>query len=507
MLNKIKAFLSYYENSETLAKIGIIGSGIAGLAASIELASQNHEVILFEKNDQIGGRGRTLVEAGFVFDMGPSWYWMPDIFEEFFQNHGHSLTKDYDLKRLDPSYRMFFTEETIDAPASLDQIFEKFEEKEKGSSKFLSKFLKEAKYKYVVGMKEFVNRPSLSWVEYLDWSVIKSLFGLEMLKSIEKVINKGIIHPNLRSWLSFPVLFLGAKPSQTPALYSLMNYADMELGTWYPVGGMHQIFHSFYSLALKKSVKFHLNEPVHNIEIRDNKARGLRTNKSSYQFDYILSAADYHHTEHQLLDPQYRQYDAQYWNSRKLAPGALIYYVGTDILIPELLHHNLFFDADFKLHSEQIYDNPEWPASPLFYLCRSSATDPNVAPDGCENLFFLMPIAPGLIDEEAIREKYFDIMIQRVESKINRKIKEHIIFKKSYCTSNFINDYNSFKGNAYGLSNVLSQTAFWKPKMQHRTINNLFFAGQLTHPGPGLPPSMISGKIAAELIHQDSIKC
>ncbi|MBK6353260.1 MAG: phytoene desaturase [Saprospiraceae bacterium] len=483
-------------------KIAVIGSGIAGMAAAIDLVSKGYHVEVFEKNSSHGGRGRAFAEQGFVFDMGPSWYWMPEVFEDFFKKHHEDLKDYFQLYRLDPSYRIFFQDRIIDAPAKMEETLKIFEEVEKGSSVFLQKFLDEAKYKYEVGMKEFVRKPALSVFEYLDKRILRSVLKLQMLKSIERVINKGVKNPNLRSWLSFPVLFLGAKPSETPALYSLMNYADLVLGTWFPKGGMIKLFDAFYQLALKKGVVFHFNAPVRKINIENNRVNSIILDDDSKEFDFVVAAADYHHVEQSLLDKPYRQYSERYWEKRAMAPGSLIFYVGLNIKAPNLLHHSLFFDADFETHADDIYVHKKWPKDPLFYVCTSSKTDPDVAPPGCENIFILMPIAAGIEDSQELREQYFEIIMSRMAEKCGLDLRPHIIYKKSYCTDNFISDYNSFKGNAYGLSNILRQTSLLKPRIRHKKVKNLYFAGQLSHPGPGLPPSMISGEIAAQLIHE-----
>ncbi len=498
--------MSTFGKTKSLASIGIIGSGISGMAAAIELAASGHQVRIFEKNSGFGGRGRSMKAEGYSFDMGPSWYWMPDVFEQFFNKHGRSTSDYFTLDRLDPSYRIFFKDGLIDAPAEMKEIEAVFEEKEAGSAAFLRKFLKEAQYKYEVGMSDFVTKPSLSLLEFMDLRILSSLFRLEMLKSIESVIHQGIKNEQLRSWLSFPVLFLGAKPSDTPALYSLMNYADMELGTWYPKGGMTRLFEAFYKLALEKGVKFSFEDAVESIGISGKKFTHLVSASGTHKFDFLISSADYHHTDTVLLPVEARQYSDAYWESRKMAPGSLIFYLGVRRKLPGLLHHNLFFDADFQEHAADIYDLHRWPEDPLFYVCMSSATDDSVAPAGHENLFILMPIAAGLKEDEALKNQYLDLIIGRMETRLGYSFREDIDYCRSFCTEDFISEYHSFKGNAYGLANTLDQTAILKPRVRHKKISNLFFAGQLSHPGPGLPPSMISGQITARLIQKETSK-
>jgi len=242
--------------------------------------------------------------------------------------------------------------------------------------------------------------------------------------------------------------------------------------------------------------------PVEKINILKNKVYSISIENQSIEFDYVVAAADYHHVEQSLLEKAHRQYSERYWEKRAMAPGSLIFYIGLDIKAPNLLHHSLFFDADFEAHADDIYVHKKWPEDPLFYVCACSKTDTGVAPEGGENIFILMPIAAGIEDKEELREKYFDIIMSRMTNKCGMDLRPHVIYKRSYCTDNFIADYNSFKGNAYGLSNILRQTSLLKPRIRHKKIKNLFYAGQLSHPGPGLPPSMISGEIAAQLIHE-----
>lgn len=488
-------------------KINILGAGIAGLSAASFLAKEGYDVTILEKNGTIGGRGRYFSENGFVFDMGPSWYWMPEVFENFYQKFGHTTADFYDLVRLDPSYRIFWKDEThSDVPANLEAFYEWFESLEKGSSVALKKFLSEAQYKYEVGMNDLVFKPSLKWSEFADMRILKGLFKLSMTKSFSTYIRKYFKNPKILSVLEFPVLFLGAMPKDTPALYSLMNYADISLGTWYPMGGMHNIFGAFEKIAKEQGVKILTNQEVTKFDIVNNEIRKSKTNSSSYDNDIVVSSADYHHTDRVLLK-DYANYSEKYWDKRKMAPSSLLFYVGVDKKIANLQHHNLFFDEDFNQHAEEIYQNPKWPSAPLFYVSCPSKTDPSVAPEGKENLFLLIPLAPDLEDSEEKREAYFDLMIKRIEKQTKTSFKDAISYKKSYCIKDFKKDYHAYKGNAYGLANTLKQTAILKPSIKSKKVSNLYYTGQLTVPGPGVPPSIISGEVVAkEIIKQVNLK-
>lgn len=480
--------------------VGIIGAGISGMAAAIELAGKGVEVHVFEKNKSFGGRGHVVERDGFKFDMGPSWYWMPDLFEEFFQSNGRSIKEYFELVRLDPSFRLIYQGGSLDVPAGMEACCEVFEKREPGSSRFLKKFISEGKYKYETGMRDFVRKPALSLMEFLDWRILKGIFRLQMFQSIERVVFKGIKDPVLRQWLCFPVLFLGAKPSDTPALYSLMNYAEIELGTWYPKGGMVKLFEAFYKLACEKGVHFHFESEVSRIDLEGRKVRGLVVNERLFAFDSIIASADYHHVESMLLPPDKRQYSETYWQTRLMAPSSLIFYLGMDGPVEGLLHHNLFFDADFDEHAAEIYDHPAWPSDPLFYVCVTSKSDPSVAPPGKENVFILIPLAAGIQDDTEMRNMLFEKVILRMEQKTGQSLRNRIQTRMEMGPSDFERVYHSFKGNAYGLANTLGQTALLKPRIKHKKLDGLYYAGQLAHPGPGLPPSMISGQNSAKLI-------
>lgn len=483
----------------------VIGAGFAGLSAASCLAKEGYEVTVVEKNDSPGGRARQFTAEGFVFDMGPSWYWMPDVFEQFFGHFGKKTSDYYDLVRLDPSYGVYFDkEDRLDLPAGMEGIRQVFESLEPGSSTSLDKFLQEAKYKYEVGMKEFVFKPSLSIWEFADIRIFINLFRLQLLRSFSGHIRGLFRHPKLLQLLEFPVLFLGATPARTPALYSLMNYADLALGTWYPMGGMYKIIDGMVALAEELGVRFEMGTEVSKIVSRDGIATHVETNKGNFEADVVVSAADYRHTDGDLLPENQQNYSDSYWEKRELAPSCLIYYIGVNKRLKGLLHHNLFFDRDFDQHARTIYETHEWPEDPLFYVSCPSQTDPSVAPQGCENLFILIPVAPGMKDTAEIREQYFQVVMDRLEQKTGQDIRSSIVYQRSYAHNDFVSDYHAFKGNAYGLANTLMQTAFLKPKLKSKKISNLYYCGQLTTPGPGVPPSIISGQVVAGLIVKSS---
>lgn len=490
--------------SEMKKKVIVIGAGFAGISAATGLANEGFEVTVLEKNESPGGRARKFETQGYTFDMGPSWYWMPDIFESYFEKFDKKVADYYELKRLDPSYRIYYgTNDVVDLPADLDKMYALFESIEEGAGAKLKDFLKEAEYKYNVGMKEFVHKPGISFLEFAELRLLKAAMKLHMFQSFHQYTRKYFSNPRILQILEFPILFLGGTGRKTPALYSLMNYGDIKLGTWYPMGGMFKIVEGMVKLAQEKGVKFIYNSPVEKFEFENGRIKAAVSGTTTFEADYFVGAADYHHIEQNLLPVEYRKYSEKYWDSRVMSPSSLLWYIGVNKKLDKLEHHNLLFDEDFEAHSRAIYENPAWPEKPSAYVCMTSKYDKTVAPEGHENLFLLIPVAPGLQDSTEIREKYLKIIIERLERLSGEKILGHIDFMRSYAQSDFISDYNAYKGNAYGLANTLMQTAFLKPSIKSPKLKNLYYAGQLTVPGPGVPPALISGQIVTKLITEN----
>ncbi|GHC64723.1 phytoene desaturase family protein [Ulvibacter litoralis] len=483
-------------------EIAIIGSGFSSLAAACYLAKEGNHVTIYEKNAAIGGRARQLKTQGFTFDMGPTWYWMPDVFERFFADFSKKPSDYYELIKLNPAYRVYFGDnDSISIEDTLEKIKIAFEKEEKGASKKLQKFINQAQDNYNIAIKDLVYRPGVSILELVTPATAKKIG--QFFSTIQKEVRKEFNNPRLIAILEFPVLFLGAKPSNTPAFYSFMNYADFGLGTFHPKNGMFSVIKGMQLLAESLGVTIKTYQNVTEIKVTDKKASAIVVNDQTIKVDVVVSGADYHHTE-TLLPSNFRQYSEAYWDKKTFAPSSLLFYVGFSKKVEQVDHHTLFFDVDFKKHSEEIYDTPKWPTEPLFYASFPSKTDDTVAPEGKEAGIFLIPLAPGLTDTQEIREDYFNKIMERFEKRTNQDIKKYVIFKESFCINDFISDYNSYKGNAYGLANTLLQTAFLRPKLKSKKVQNLFFTGQLTVPGPGVPPALISGKLTAALVQKEN---
>lgn len=487
-------------------KVVVIGSGFAGLSAATHLASNGCLVTLVEKNESPGGRARKFEHQGFVFDMGPSWYWMPDVFDNYFAHFGKKTSDYYNLIRLDPSYAVVYGEnDVLNIPANLEEFKAMFESLEPGAGKRLEEFLAQAKYKYEVGIHDLVTKPSRSIFEFTSPGLLLDMIRMDIFQSMSKHVRKYFSHEKIIRLMEFPVLFLGETADNIPALYSLMNYADIALGTWYPMGGMHEIIKGMVSLAKEKGVKFRLDAEVEEIEIENGIAKRVRLKSGEkIEADVVVAGADYHHVDKHLINPKYSNYTEEYWDKRVMAPSSLLFYIGVNKRLNNLKHHNLFFDEPLGPHADAIYKNPRWPERPLFYASVPSITDPSVAPEGMENLFLLIPLAPDLEDSEETREKYYGIIMDRLEKISGQEIRSHVIYKRSYAHSDFKADYHAFKGNAYGLANTLLQTAILKPSLKNKKVKNLYYTGQLTVPGPGVPPSLISGHVVAKEVLKEN---
>ena len=483
-----------------MKKIGIIGAGLSSLYAACYLSKKGHSVTVFEKNSMAGGRSQYFVDKGFTFDMGPSWYWMPEVIDRLFDELGENRSAYFRLTRLNPAYQVFWKDRTSTLiPEKRDELIELFDTFETNGGEKLKRFLEDARVKYDTAMGSFIEYPGLKITELMKFSLVRDALKLDVFKSVEKDIANRFISDKARNILNFPVLFLGERPNKIPAMYTLMNYADLELGTWYPEGGMNALAKALEKIAIDNGVSFHYKTEVEGVASHNDSVDSLIIGGKPVQFDAVIAGADYNYVEQQLLPKKYRRYNPEYWDKRKMAPSSLIFYLGINKKIKNLIHHNLFFDEELAQHGHQIYDDPKWPDKPLFYACVPSKTDVNVSPEGCENLMILVPIAPDLEDTPEIREFYFQLIIQRLEAHCGEPFAEHIIYKNSFCVNDFKSAYHSYKGNAYGLANTLRQTANLKPKMKSK-LKNFYFCGQLTVPGPGIPPALISGKIAAKQV-------
>jgi phytoene desaturase len=485
-------------------KIGIIGGGYGGLTTACLLAKKGHEVELFEKNSTVGGRGRMFSEKGFHFDMGPSWYLMPDTIDEIFQILGTSANKEMDLTRLDPHYKMFFHDEEVCISKDMEKNYELFERLEPGVTPNIKKYLDKAKYKFDTSMEEFIEKPYFSIRDMINWKTMTKGKDLDIFKSFDSHLKAYFTSDKIRKILGYTMVFLGGSPKNTPALYSLMSHGDFNLGVFYPKGGMNALAVALETQAKKLGVKIHCNSPVTRIDVEGKEAKRIVTEKGEFAFDKIVVNADYAWAETHLLEKKHQTYTAKYWDKKTIAPSGLIVYLGVNKKIKNLEHHNLMIEHDWMQHFNEIFEKPSWPTKPSYYVCAPTKTEKELAPEGCENLFILVPVAADLKDDPKFCEKYADKIIADIEEKTGESIQDSIIVKKIYTHRNFREDYNAYKGTALGLAQTLMQTAYFRPKNRSKKVPNLYYVGQYTNPGTGVPIAMISAKIVTKLIEEDS---
>ncbi len=498
-------------------KVIIIGSGFGGMATAIELAAAGYEVTILEKNTWPGGRAQVYQEAGFRFDMGPSWYLLPDQFDRFFAKHGRKTSDYYISEKLSPSYKIFENEGvSYEIPNNPKDASEFFENIEAGAGKKFLKYLARAKEKYEFAINGFVYKQYDSFLDMVDWKIIKSLPKLDLFLTLEQVIYRDFKHPLLRKILGYPAVFLGGFPNRIPAVYSLLNWVDFGLGAWYPQGGFSAIAKGFEKLAKEYGVKFVYSSEVTEIVVENRVAAGVKVNSESfYAADFVVANADYHWVDQHLLDQKHRAYTEKKWAKSDLAASTLNFYLGLDFELKNVQPHTFFFDADWDTHGNSVYGSngnlflPSdrqtfWPEKPLFYAHVPSLSDAVVAPKGGTTLFILVPIAAGLPDTPPQREKYLNQTLDRMEAFLGQNIRDHIKVQKSYSICDYQQDYHAFKGNAFGLGQTLFQTASFRPKNYSKKVKNLFYTGQYTIPGTGTAMVMISGQIcAAKIIKQD----
>jgi len=487
--------------SKTTKKIIIIGSGFCGLASGALLAKQGYSVTILEKNEQVGGRASVFKEKGFTFDMGPSWYLMPDVFEKFFSLFNAKPSDFYSLKRLDPSYRIFFGQnDIVDIASTIESNIALFKTLEEDGDKRLQKYLTASQKQYESSMEGFVYR---SYDDIFDPSFLKALpsaMFMNFFESIGKYATHFFNSEKARKILQYNIVFLGGSTKNTPALYAIMAHIDFNLGVWYPQGGFGEIVKALQQLCERYGVDIRCNQNVKKILVTDGIAKGVRTETGDLYSDIVLSNADYHFTETQLLDKEYQTYPESYWEKKTIAPSGFIAYLGLNKKIPQLSHHNLFLDNDWEQHFDEIFNNPKWPENPSYYISCPSKTDSTVAPEGCENVFILVPVAAGLQDNPKIREDYFEKTLTHLEKLLDTNLRESIVFKKLFAHNDFSTRYNAYKGTALGLSHTLFQSAWFRPRHTSKKVKNLFYAGGYTHPGIGVPMQFITAQIITKII-------
>ncbi|MFX1510653.1 MAG: phytoene desaturase family protein [Promethearchaeota archaeon] len=481
----------------------IIGAGVGGLSAAALLAKEGYDVTVIEQNHEPGGRARIWEIEGFVFDMGPSWYLMPEIFENFFNEFGKSVADYYELMRLDPNYRIFFgVDDIVEITADLDPNLSTFEGFEEGGAEKLQEYLDKSKETYEYMMQGIMYKDLDSLWSMFSPSLMRAGSKLHILSNIDGYVRKFFKSDRARKILEYPIVFLGGNPKNTPALYSIISHIDYNLGVWYPKGGIGKIPESLMKLAQEQGADIKFGVKARHIDIDKRNAHKVQTTQGEFETDLVVVNADYPYTEIELLDSEYQTYPAKYWESKVIAPSAFVVYLGVDRKLDQLTHHNVFLEYDWVQHFDQIFEDPAWPDKPAYYVCCPSRYDPLVAPKGKENIFITVPVSPGIEDTPKIREAYLNKIISHMEKLIGERFNDSISIKRTFSLNDFSTDYNAYKGTAVGLTHTFRQSAFFRPRHRSKKVKNLFYTGQYTHPGIGVPMALVSSKIVTNQIQK-----
>ena len=484
----------------------VIGSGFGGLSVASLLAKQGHKVTVLEKNSQPGGRARVYSDQGYSFDMGPSWYLMPDVFEAFFKEFDKKPEEYYDLIRIDPSYRIFFDKEGVtDVSASLESNFDLFNSFEKNGGEKLRKYLTQAERHYRLAMDEMIYREYDRIWDLFNGKLALEGFKLPLFNNIDSYVSKWFKSPKSKKILEYSIGFIGGSPQNTPALYYIMNHVDLKLGVWYPAeGGISRVVKAMVDLGKEYGVEYRFDSEVTKIGIEKGKANRVYVGDEVYEPDLVIVNADYAYSEINLVDEKHQTYDANYWDKRVMAPSALVIYIGIDKKLPKLEHHNLFLTTDWDQGFDSVFDpkKAKWPESPSYYINVASKNDPTIAPEGGETIFVLVPLAPDLEDTPELREQYYNKLVSHIETLAEEPIIGHEVVKRIFCVNDFREEYNAYKGTALGLTHTLMQTALFRPSHKSKKVDNLYYTGHYTHPGIGMPMCIISSQVLAKTIEK-----
>ncbi|MFP4067500.1 MAG: phytoene desaturase family protein [Spirochaetaceae bacterium] len=492
----------------------IIGAGFGGLSAAAHVARAGYRVTLVERNTWVGGRAQVLEADGYRFDMGPSWYWMPGEHDRWFSDLGFDRRDFYGITRVDPSYRVYFgdtepreRDNVVDIPADAEAAAGVFERYESGAGDRLTRYLSDCERRYSLALRHFIYKNYRSLFDFVNRTSISNARPLAIHRSYGGLVREAFGHPYLRKILQFPVVFLGSAASNTPAVYTLMNYVDFMLGTWYPDGGFSAVAEAMRTVCERLGVEFRLGTEVTALRCSGGRVTrvALRDgcDEDELTADVVVANADYPHVELDLLAPEDRSLGARHWRRKALSPAVLNFYLGLDRRMPELAHHTFFFDADWDEHFDAVYRHPRWVENPLFYVHVPSVTDEHLAPGGHEVVYVLVPLAPGLEDTAEKREHYYRLVLDRMEARMGVNLRDHVVFRRSYALDDFRRDYNAYRGTAFGLGQTLLQTAWFRPANRSKKLGNLYYCGHYTVPGTGTTMSTISGVVAAQRILED----
>lgn len=488
-------------------KVIIVGSGIGGLATACLLAKRGYEVKVIEKNEMLGGRASVFEAQGYRFDMGPSWYLMPDVFEHFFKLVGENIHDYLKLTKLGPSYRVFFKDEnkSVDCYSDLNKDLSTVEQLETGAAAALKKYLKLSEYQYNIAINNFMYKNYDSWWDFINWRSAIEGSKLSVFQPMHKYVRKFFHSEWMQKIMQYQLVFLGSSPYNTPALYNIMSHIDFNMGVFYPQGGIYEIIKALERIGKKLQVQYQLQTSIKEIVVKAGKAIGvIKENGEFEEADIVISNADIQHTETQLVPKEWRSFSEAYWAKKILAPSGFILYLGINGKLPNLVHHNLIFSKDWQTNFDQIFAKPQLPSDPSFYVCVPSKTDSTVAPVGKENVFVLVPIAAGLELTDTDLANYKEKILNTMSETMNiPDLKDRIEYERIFAVQDFKDRYNSFQGSALGLAHTFNQTAIFRPNNVSKKVANLYYVGASTNPGIGMPICLISAELVLKRIIGD----
>jgi 1-hydroxy-2-isopentenylcarotenoid 3,4-desaturase len=498
----------------------VIGGGIAGLATAALLAKAGMSVKLFESRDSVGGRASLWEKDGFRFDMGPSWYLMPDAFEQFFNLMGTTADKELKLERLSPAYqtRNEGLGDKLMMSENLDEIKAMFEGIEKGSGAKLQEYLESAESAYDLSIKHFLYTNFRDPRSFFHKDVLAKMgtFVKLLLTSLYDFSGKYVKDERLKKMLNFPAVFLGASPYKTPSMYHLMTHVDMNQGVFYPQGGLYTVIEAIERLAKANGVEIHTSSPVTKILSQDGKAKGVLVGNQEYLADTVIASADLQFVETQLLDDKDRSLPQKWWDNKTPGPSAMLLYLGVKGKIEQLDHHTLLYTRDWAKNFAEVFKKADGksiiPNPASLYICMPSKTDASVAPEGYENIFVLVPIAAdpsigrGGIDRAG--DESFELEADRIIEQVANwceipDLAERIVVRRTMGPKNFEDELNAWSGTALGMAHTLTQSAFFRPKNYSKKVKNLFYTGHNTIPGIGLPMCLIGAELVYKHLTND----
>mgnify|MGYP003582227438 CR=1 FL=1 len=491
-----------------MAKISIIGAGIGGLATANLLAQDGHEVHVYEKNAQLGGRAGRFAKEGFTFDTGPSWYLMPKVFDAYFNLLGTSSKEQLDLIKLTPAYKVYSSNQALTITGDLAQDAKTFERIEKGSGAALKTYVEKSRETYRLALQHFLYNNFKQPKDIVNKQVTARLGSMLYLATtpIHSYVQRYFKNPQLQQILEYPTVFLGSSPYSAPALYSLMSALDFDEGVYYPKGTMYAVVESLERIGRKLGVAYHLETEVTRIVVEDGRASGIQLgDNTTVESDIVIANADLHFTETKLLAPKYQTYPAAYWKKKEPSPSALLMYIGVEGKIPEFEHHTLLFTKNWRQNFHAIFKTKQVPTPASLYISKTSGLD-STAPKGCENIFILVPLPAGIALTAEEQESLADEYLAQIKDTTGVDIKSRTRTRTLFGPNDFVSSYNSWQGSMLGPSHKLTQSAFFRTNNQSKKVSNLYYVGAGTRPGIGVPMCLISAELVREKIQAREVK-